>query len=1083
MILCSFHRSGLAVSLVLCLAVLLSIASKAEENHRPSTSETSQGARQERVSIATIRPPIIDGTDIRFTSLSTADGMSQRKVSLIAQDDQGFLWFATRFGLSRYDGYNFRIFVHEPGNPNSLSGATVYALFKDREGALWIGCDQFLNKLDPVRETVTRYQVPFVTEISQDREGILWLSTPAGLYRLEPATGRISRFLHDPNNPSSLMSDHVAHSGEDREGRFWVATNGCLDEFDRITGKVTRHISMPDAPFGFKFYEDRFGVFWIFHGSPNALSVFDRKTNTLTHYSFPDREPPGTAVTYVATMLEDRNDTLWVATHGTGLLKFDREHGRFIRYRNDPASPDSLPQNDVDALFADREGSIWVAFGDAGPVRFAENPLPFTRLIHNSNPNTKSPFVGAIYEDRQGILWVGTPEALNRIDRKAGSIISYPHGGPEIGTDVITICEDRSGGLWVGTYGHGLLRFDRRTGQFKTYRHNPSDPNSLSDDFVSRLLVDHNGTLWAASWDGLNQFDPVTEHFTTYRLNSPGVSLYLEMVEDRRGALWLGTDSSGLQRFNPATGQITVYQHDMNRPETLSDNRVNSVHFDRSGTIWVGTQNGLNRLDPKTGNFTAYTQREGLPGDAVGCVLEDEHGNLWMSTNNGVARFDPQRNSFKSYSIADGLPGPDLTGWGACFRSTTGEMFFGGFSGATAFFPDKVTDSTSAPPIVLTDFRLFGIGKAPGAGSPLTKTINYTNAITLSHKQSVFSIGFSALSYLNPATNRYRYMLEGLDQHWNEVGSDQRFASYTTLPAGIYTFRVQGASSSGAWTEPGAQLRIEILPPWWETVWFRAILGSLLTLTGLAAYKYRLHQIARTMSARFDERLNERTRLAREFHDTLLQTVQGSKLVADNALKKSYDPARMRTAMEELSNWLGQATQEGRAALNSLRTSTKETNNLAAALRRATEEYKMIRPIEACLTVVGDPKEMHPVVRDEVYRIGYEAIRNACTHSMCSRLNVALSYGHDLVLRVRDNGVGIEPSVAQEGKVGHFGLMGMRERAARIGSKLTIASSANSGTEIAVLVPGSIVFREASATPFTRLAAVLRRLGRTLNPH
>ena len=431
-----------------------------------------------------------------------------------------------------------------------------------------------------------------------------------------------------------------------------------------------------------------------------------------------------------------------------------------------------------------------------------------------------------------------------------------------------------------------------------------------------------------------------------------------------------------------------------------------------------------------------------------------------MSTNNGVARFDPQKKVFKPYSTADGLPGPDLTGWGACFKSVAGEMFFGGFSGATAFFPEMVSDSAYAPPIVLTDFRLLGTGVALGAGSPLKKTINYTNSITLSHEQNVFSIGFSALSYSNAATNRYRYMLEGLDQQWNEVGSEHRYATYTTLPAGIYIFRVQGATSGGVWTEPSVQIRIEILPAWWNAFWFRASFGAVLLLVGLATYNYRLHQIARTMKARFDERLAERTRMARDLHDTFLQTIQGSKLVADDALDEPTDPVRMHRAIEKLSEWLGQATQEGRAALNSLRTSTTETNDLAEALQRTTEDCPVPGSMAVNFSVVGDAQRMHPIVRDEIYRIGYEAIRNACMHSSASKLEVELIYSQDLALRVADNGVGIDSDVADQGKDGHFGLQGMRERAVRISGKLTLVSSPNSGTEIKLIVPGGIVFQK-----------------------
>ena len=226
------------------------------------------------------------------------------------------------------------------------------------------------------------------------------------------------------------------------------------------------------------------------------------------------------------------------------------------------------------------------------------------------------------------------------------------------------------------------------------FQHNPANAYSLSNDIVPRLLIDHKGTLWAATWDGLNHFDAATERFKTYRPASAGRSpFYLDLVEDSKGGLWLGTHASGLQRFEPETGQFTVYQHDNHRPGTLSDNRVNSVYFDRSGTMWVGTQNGLNKLEPKTGTFTIYTHQDGLAGNAVSCILEDGHGNLWMSTNHGVSRFDPQKTAFKNYSTADGLPGSDLTGWGACSKSAAGEMFFAGFSGATAFYPDQVVDS------------------------------------------------------------------------------------------------------------------------------------------------------------------------------------------------------------------------------------------------------------------------------------------------------------------------------------------------------------------------------------------------------
>ena len=812
--------------------------------NRPVTPEV---VRQAHLEPRTITLPMVDAKGIRFTRLSTDEGLSQTKVSHVVQDDQGFMWFGTQYGLNRYDGYNFKLFVHDPRNPNSLSGTYIRVLFKDRDGALWVGCDQFLNKFNRATETFTRYPVPFVNHISQDRAGTLWLATVKGLYSLDPGTGTIRQYLHNPNDPSSLSND-VKSSREDKEGRFWVVGIGHLDEFDRRTGKVTRRIPITGAPLGFGFYEDRFGVFWIFHDAPNALSVFDPTTNTLTNYSFRELEPSATALTVVMAMTEDRNGTLWLATHGAGLLKFDREHRRFIRYRNEPSDPNSLPQNNVENLFADREGSVWVSLGSMGVTHFATNPLPFKRISYSgSSEGAAEPFVGAIYEDRQGILWVGTLEALNALDRKTGRYTSYHRtAGPAASTDVITIREDRSGNIWAGTYNHGLLRLDRRTGRFQTYRHNPADPYSLSNDVVTRLLVDHNGTLWVATNDGLNRFNAETGRFTVYKPDPPRrIVDYLELVDDQKGVLWLGTDSSGLHRFDPATGQFTTYEHDMDRPWTLSDNRVNSVHFDRSGTMWVATQNGLDKFDSKTGTFTVYTQRDGLPGNAVGCILEDDHSNLWMSTNKGIARFDPQSAAVNSYSTAEGLPGPDLTGWGACFKNRSGEMFFGGFNGATVFHPDRVADPLYTPPVVLTEFRLSGSPVGIGGGSPLSKSITYTTRLTLSHEQRIFSLAFSALSYLSPGTNRYRYKLEGLDETWREVGSDERLATYTTLPAGVYTFRAQGATSRGVWSDPGAAVLIRILPAWWSTWWFRLGCAAVAAILLGGFYQWRIQQLRR----------------------------------------------------------------------------------------------------------------------------------------------------------------------------------------------------------------------------------------------
>ena len=1003
-----------------------------------------------------IRLPIVDATDNRFLRLSTAEGISQTKVDYMVQDNAGFMWFGTRYGLYRYDGYTFKVFVRDPENPKSLDGIVVRALFKDRDGVLWVACDQSLNKFDEKTETFTRYPIPLAIHITQDRAGLLWITTHGGLYRLDPVSGQIRRYSHDPNDPSSLSSSDISYCGEDKEGNFWVATSGALDEFDRKTGKVITHNVAPYVPGGSEFYVDRFGTFWISHGSPNPLSVFDRKSNTLIPYAFPAREP---TVTNVSAMLEDRDGELWIATHGLGLLKLDHERRKFIHYGNIPIDSQSLPQDKLDALFADREGNIWVAPGRMAPAFLAAKPAAFKKLPRVPGTSIE-PFVAALYQDRQGVLWIATPEALVSRDSNTGRITAYRTSGPGVASDVIPICEDRSGNLWIGTWSHGLHRFDRQTGKLKTYRHNPADPYSLSSDIVMRLLVDHNGTLWAGTADGLDRFDARTEHFVTYKLDQQSSVLVLELIEDRDGKMWIGTESSGLRHFDPITGQQAIYEHNANRPGTLSDNRVNSVHFDRSGTMWVGTQNGLDKLDPQTGMFSAITQRDGLPGNAVGCILEDNNGKLWMSTNNGVARFNPQSKEFTNFSTSEGLPGPNLTGWGACFQSPSGEMFFGGFNGGTSFFPDNAVDSAYTPPVVLTDFRLFGDPVQIGAHSPLRHSISYTTDLILPYDQNVFSIAFAGLSYASPATNRYRYKLEGLEPDWNEVGSDRRQAIYTTLPPGTYTFCVQAATRAGPWSEPGVALRIEILPAWWNTWWFRA-LCLLVSLTFLwRLYRLHVRRLHQKFAIALEARVSERTRIARELHDTLLQSFQGLLPRFQAALYML--PERVTEARKTLEAALDKASEaitEGRDAVQGLRLSTVDKNDLGVAVRTLGEELALATVNQSSPTfevaVEGTPRSLHPILQDEVYRLVAEALRNAFRHAQARRIEVEIRYGEkEFRLQVRDDGRGIDPSVLSgDGREGHYGLHGMHERAKIVGGKLKVWSELDSGTEVELSIP------------------------------
>ena len=825
----------------------------------PVSSNRFGAVVQATVSHRTVRVPLIEGNDISFRKLSNPTGLSQIRVENMVQDDQGFMWFGTQYGLDRYDGYNFKVFVPDRSRVNSLSGGYIYSLFKDRSGMLWIGCDQFLDRFDPSTETFTHYQIdsedsnrlPTVAvHISQDRAGTLWLSTSKGMYGLDPETGRITHhYMHYPGNPASLSSNEVKQTGEDSSGQFWVCDGDYLEEFDRNTGNVTLRILVGNSVQHCRFYEDPSGELWLGfleRGGAGKFASFDRSTNVLTYYLFYNSDSGKAVSVGIHAILQEKSGALLLATMGAGLFRFDPEHGKAIRYRNDPGDLNSLPDDRIIVLVEDHEGNVWLALHAKEPTLFSPKPTSFTSVLKgNFSPyGLGENLVGAIYEDHDRFLWVGMAGVLIRIDRKTGKHTFYRPPESALNNDIVSIIQDRRGFLWLGTFGQGLYHFDPGTGRFDQYRHDPADPSSLSDDTIVQLFFDRHGVMWLATWNGLDRFDPASNNFVTYKRDVQSkAEPYFDIAEDKNGTLWLG-GNSGLQHFDPATGAFAGFQHKLNDPQSLSDNRVTSVHIDHAGNIWVATHSGLDRLDPQSGTFTTYYEKDGLPSNRAHCILEDRRGDLWISTNRGISRFHPSAKTFKNYSVADGLPGMDMTGYRACFESSTGEMFFGGFSGATSFYPDRVVDNLTIPPIVFTDFRLAGHSVAVGEGSPLKKSINYTNQLTLSHQQNNFSVEFAALSYSSP-TNRYRYRLDDLDIQWNEVGGDQRIVNYTSLLPGRYTFHVQAATGQSDWSASGAILYIQVLPPWWSTWWFRAAIATLSIALLWGGYQWRIEQLRR----------------------------------------------------------------------------------------------------------------------------------------------------------------------------------------------------------------------------------------------
>lgn len=1027
-----------------------------------------------------IRPPVQEAMGLTVHRLSTADGLSQTRVEQIIQDDLGFIWFGSQYGVNRYDGYKFKLFVHEPGNKNSAAGAFVTALFKDRAGKIWIGWGQGLDRLDPQTEVFTHYRVEpdesshpdnVVLHISQDREGMLWLATGSGLDRLDPANGEITHFRHS-QDPDSLPTNDVNWSGQDSHGRFWVGTSQGLIEFDRARGRVMRHILIPEG-LRISLFEDREGRFWIAHASGHGLVLFDPETNTLTPYSFYERDPDANALTGVMGIAEDPEGNLWLGSPGIGLLCLNRERNRFLHYGYQPQDSHSIAENQIFSLMQDRDGNLWTGLASAGVNYFGRGSQRF-QVFRNipGDPNSLTQdFVNAIFEDRDGILWIGNDDGLNRIDRQTGhrELIDLGLGTKPM---VVSVAQDREGTIWAGTYALGVTRYDTRTHHFETFKHDSSDPQSLSQNTVKRVYQDRKGTIWVATEDGLNRFDPVTRKFTVYRMRSGSrlSQVYNNFTEDDDGNLWLGTLYSGVHRFDPTTGRFTVYQAS-DDAGGLRDNDVNDILRSRKGNLWIGTQNGLNRLDPKTGAMRAYDMHDGLPANPIACLLEDDRGDLWLSTSRGISKYSSETETFSNYTIFPGLRGSDFTGWDACSKGRRGELYFGGFSGAVAFAPAALEETVGQVPLVLTDFEVDGVPVHAGPGQPLKHAIPYADGVTLTHIQRNFSITFAGLRYSSPETTRYRYRLEGLDAStWHESPSGIRQATYTTLPPGSYSFHVQVAPERGAWQAPGLALRLLILPPWWATLWFRTACALLLAALAWFAVRLRVRYVAREITVKMEARSDERMRIAQDLHDTLLQGLLSASLQLTVVQDQMSPAATARPLLEHVSNLLRQLVQEGRTAVRGLRTWQFHSDDLERAVAAIPGDVRIESAAKFRVTIEGKSRPLKPAARTEVYLIAREAICNALRHSSARIIDVILDYDtHSFVLTVRDDGRGFVAESVSARSTNHFGLAVMVERAERLGAVLKISSGPGVGTEIVLTAPAGGIYQPEATQESSRI--------------
>ena len=946
----------------------------------------------------------------------------------IVQSSDGFLWLiANGRILVRFDGQHFTSF-DEPANVRALAMAP--------NGDLWLGITDHLKRI-PATALNQFGRFPGVSYhpdpggssdivcLHVSRDGALWVGTTAGLYRF--AEGSFS----------PIVRKLAIHRIEEASNSHILAvTSAGFIEWD--------------------------GSRTIEH--PEIAAELDVKSDE------------------VFQVLEDSHGVTWFCTRkglarriGTSIEKL-RPYG--------PGGHGAM------RAYEDPQGNVWF-FKEDGLYRATAGGLELAFPSNN---------LRTIYGDADGNLWVGTNgDGLYRFKDRAVRMFTKSDGLPN--SVIMTVLATSDGGLWTGANCGGISRFDGK--RFKTY----SEKEGLLNSCVWSLAEDTNHDLWIATWGG-GAFRFRDGHFTQF---SKGQGLTSDIVKGliaaRGGSVWLATDD-GVTRIR--NGQVRNYH----TTEGLSSDHTITPFEDRAGGMWIATNLGFDRLDgdrfvsrvsfPEHGTFPigedefANIYVNVAPNgevrrinngrldlvaanlEATGMV-ETQQGELWLS-GEGITRVASnallQRPAhdepldYESFGVADGMASAQSTiGHPDSALTRDGKLWVATMQGLAMMDLPRLPRTARKPSIYVEEVTVGWNTQFPG------------HALVLPSGTHHVELQFDAIEISSPEKSRLQYRLDDVDSEWLDAPHPAR-ATYSNIPPGAHAFHIRACNRDGIWDRAGTVYMITQLPYLYQTRVFQFGSGALLIILLVGIYQLRVRQIAAGMNTRFDERLAERTRIARDFHDTLLQTIQASKLVADDALATNTDPGPSRDALSLLSGWLDQATEEGRSALNSLRSSTVEGNDLVEAFRRAGEECSFQHPIDFGVSVEGSGREMHPIVRDEVYRIGSEAIRNACAHSGADRVVVELSYVENLVLRIRDNGKGIDPDVAAKGRGGHFGLVGMYERAARIKGKLTISSSFGAGTVVELVVPRSIVFQSANPVRPRLLASVkqivLRRFRRGL---
>jgi signal transduction histidine kinase/DNA-binding response OmpR family regulator/ligand-binding sensor domain-containing protein len=805
-------------------------------------------------------PPLLYSQNniMKFEHLTTDDGLSGSVIECIIQDSKGFMWFGTRNGLNKYDGYKFTIYRHDANNPYSISNNWIVDIIEDSKGDLWISTrGGGLNKFDRSKEIFFQYRHDdknphsicnnFTGRVLKDKSGNLWIGTVSGLSKIIDFENLDSyddiqfvNYRHDLTDPYSLSDDLVLSIYEDCEGILWIATvRGGINILERDSDRFTNKNNLSVMRFGFIKHPLMNEIYRFLEDSTDMDSVItivaasgtfkiNKKNNQITNFSRDLSKSLNISIEKIGHVIgEDRSGRFWITpARYSGLYVTNTSKDKAFALYPDPQNPFSISNNTVHCWYEDKEGIIWLGTRDGGVNKYIKKRDAFNILSPTINDSACS--INSIYEDiseNELILWIGTEKhGLLKYNAETRKLEQY-----KIEYPVRSVFQTRHDPdhIWIGALWGGLVEFNKKSKTFSGEYFYESKEHSMKlglTEIVLSITSDEEGILWIGTAGGLIKFDPVSKKFKHYytdlsKNSGPSDnqinSLYFSHYKNKP-ALWVGTRFGGLNRFDLKTETFYHFKNDLDDSLSIASDYVSSIYEDESGNLWIGTTGGLQKFDREKNKFMRYTDKEGLLNIDIMGILGDTGGKLWLHTKSGICRYNPKNGDLRFFDKNDGLPGKDFFRY-AYHIGKSGNLYFGGNNKILTFDPADIQKNTKIPPIVITDFQIFNKSIKPGKNSPLSKSISNADEIILAYDQSVFSFEFAALDYHDPSKHKYAYKMEGVDPEWVYTNSSRRFATYTNLDPGDYIFKVKGSNNDNVWNEEGISIKIIITPPWWRT--------------------------------------------------------------------------------------------------------------------------------------------------------------------------------------------------------------------------------------------------------------------------